>query len=666
MPRRCYDQDFSSQNEPPRKRSSTGISNSIQLKEGEVVTDISNKNWKLGKPIGIGGFGEIYEATDIISTKSKTDSSYVAKIERHSNGPLFVEINCYLRIGKSTTIEDWKREKHQRFLGMPHYVASGSHYYNGEKYRFLVLPKYKQDLEQVFQEKKLFNIKTVSLICIQILDVLEYIHSKGYVHSDIKASNVMLGKPTEPVTSESRTRKIRCPSRLRYTHPSKKGSSRTPITPIKRSRRNLRSSGTVNYIDDIPYLDEVLDRHDEKHRTVLLDIPSNSEIKNGDKMSDHVYLLDYGLASKYLLSNGDHKEYCTDQRRAHAGTVLFCSRDAHKGVPSRRSDLETLAYNMLYWLTGSLPWSDYLDQPLEVEKKKTRCFRNLNSFLELSFQRNDFPNFVKVYFEYINSLQFEETPDYDYCRKIFENNIKLYGYKDDSVLDFDNLEGWGSKQKKSKKNNGKIITCGSFLKTSPLLPINSNIMFKRPKLRKKAKNNDTQDSMMNWSKILTDPETIIKQARERKNTEGSDPGTPNSMCLDIETIESMNPTYAMLEVFNKCKEREGSPRYKNDSMVADVIEGYTPAMMAVHNRMTERLELEYDSEKSDHKSEGRPSAKKRPGRKTRARASESPPVQRTARAKSQQNVTRKKDSLLHLPLKKAKSTPLRRNYRLRG
>lgn len=131
-------------------------------------------------------------------------------------------------------------------------------------------------------------------------------------------------------------------------------------------------------------------------------------------------------------------------------------------------------------------------------------------------------------------------------------------------MDFDNLEGWGRKQAKLKpsKSNKKIISYHSFLKTSPLMPLHSNIVFKRPKLRKKVNDIKIQDSMMNWSKILImDPEMIIKQARERKVTEGSEPDVMNLSAMDI---DSMNPTYAMLEVYNKCMDRETSPKYKPD------------------------------------------------------------------------------------------------------
>lgn len=81
--------------EPPKKRTCNGFSND---KQGDILMDLDGKKWKLGKALGIGGFGEIYEATNISSRER--NQSYVAKLEKHSNGPLFVEVNCYLRIAK--------------------------------------------------------------------------------------------------------------------------------------------------------------------------------------------------------------------------------------------------------------------------------------------------------------------------------------------------------------------------------------------------------------------------------------------------------------------------------------------------------------------------------------------------------------------------------------
>lgn len=65
---------------------------------------------------------------------------------------------------------------------------------------------------------------------------------------------------------------------------------------------------------------------------------SHSDIKDsnlllglGSKQNGQIYLLDYGLASKYVDRIGQHKEYRQDARKAHDGTMEYTSRDAHIG-----------------------------------------------------------------------------------------------------------------------------------------------------------------------------------------------------------------------------------------------------------------------------------------------------------------------------------------------
>lgn len=95
MPKRKY---FDcSNNEVPHKKISAEVD--ADIKPGIILTDMLGGMWKLGKPVGTGGFGEIFLAA-CVNDKEKTDIKYVAKVENHKSGPLFVEINCYLRIAK--------------------------------------------------------------------------------------------------------------------------------------------------------------------------------------------------------------------------------------------------------------------------------------------------------------------------------------------------------------------------------------------------------------------------------------------------------------------------------------------------------------------------------------------------------------------------------------
>lgn len=300
---------------------------------------------------------------------------------------------------------------------MPHYVASGSHFYNGEKYRFLIIPRYKKDLEEVLKLKKMLSLKTVLTISLQILDILEYIHSKGYIHSDIKASNIMLGNGTESAWNSTESPNRIEKRSLRITRTQNRLKLRQRVF----SKHTLRPIGSFKYVDDIPYLDDMLKNHEENSV-----IPKKSSVYNNNLTeSDHAYLLDYGLASKFLLANGSHKPFCTDERKAHAGTVLFCSRDAHKGVPTRRSDLESLGYNIIFWLTGELPWIEDLTEPEEIENKKNRCFRQLNSFLQFCFH-NVYPAFLLDYFSYLSKLQFQVSNIFTMTIKMFPICIFLF------------------------------------------------------------------------------------------------------------------------------------------------------------------------------------------------------------------------------------------------
>ncbi|KAF5272325.1 hypothetical protein FQA39_LY07926 [Lamprigera yunnana] len=514
--------------EPPDKKPSLSMSTD-DIKQGMILIDVLGKKWKLGKTIGTGGFGQIYLASDNIMANVTSDAPYVAKVENHSSGPLFVEIHCYLRISKLELINKWKEAMNMNHLAVPEYVASGSHKVNDNKYRFLILPRFEKDLEKVFEVKRKFNLKTVLTISLQIIDSLEYIHSHGYVHSDIKASNILF--------NEYKCKKLAISSTISKSLFRYYGFRPIRSCKVKKIQRVLRTNFTLHCVDD--YV--------------------NNE---NSKSIDEIYLLDYGLASKYVTTNGEHKPFDIDERKAHAGTILFCSRDAHQGVSSRRSDLECLGYNLIYWLTSDLPWSKYVADPETVHRKKCTCIQNVQTFLEYSFNF-DYPRFLYDYFNYLQNLEFDMTPNYKYIKMLFKNALQEYGYNDNLLLNLDGLEGWGCKQKKIKcKLDNLNISLVNSIRRNPL---KSNLPV-RPNLRKVRNPEVNKD----WAKALADPEIIIKKAksRERKITDSSDLNAMSGIQnLDI---HALNPTAAMIEVFNKSigklNSNGSSPQYKGNTM----------------------------------------------------------------------------------------------------
>ncbi|KAH8370358.1 hypothetical protein KR093_003136 [Drosophila rubida] len=172
---------------------------------GTILRDVLSKAWRLGRPIGKGNFGEIFLASDdTVCPVSSESAKYVVKIEPHSNGPLFVEIHCLINTNQTpataTGSEGNKLEpalpariKNGPPSGIPSYIASGTHYFGDGRYRFLVLPRYDRDLHSLVKNTRVAQ-KSLLVLAVHILNVLEHLHNKGYCHNDIKAQNLMISK----------------------------------------------------------------------------------------------------------------------------------------------------------------------------------------------------------------------------------------------------------------------------------------------------------------------------------------------------------------------------------------------------------------------------------------------------------------------------------------
>lgn len=123
-----------------------------------------------------------------------------------------------------------------------------------------------------------------------------------------------------------------------------------------------------------------------------------------------LYMVDLGLASRWRDSSklGGHIPY--GQRVDHfSGTVRYASVNAHLGRwLSRRDDLESLGYMLLYLYNGSLPWQGYSgdDKNMQVCETKGR--------LTVDNMCRGAPEVLQYFLAYVRQMKFEESPDYEY------------------------------------------------------------------------------------------------------------------------------------------------------------------------------------------------------------------------------------------------------------
>lgn len=49
------------------------------------------------------------------------------------------------------TVDDWVKSKKMKYLGVPKYLAHGTHKRGSETFRFMVMPRFGSDLQKIFE-----------------------------------------------------------------------------------------------------------------------------------------------------------------------------------------------------------------------------------------------------------------------------------------------------------------------------------------------------------------------------------------------------------------------------------------------------------------------------------------------------------------------------------
>ena len=278
------------------------------------------------KKIGKGGFGQLYLGRNI-----RYNTLIAIKVE---------EINQ-----KSHLITEYHILKElQGEEGIPRVYKL----HRGKRHNYLCMELLGKSLDKLFlYTNKKFSIKTVSQIAYQMIQRIEYVHSKGYIHRDIKPGNFLIGK---------------------------------------------------------------------------------------DFNTNKLYIIDFGLSKRYIDKNTKKHILCKEGKGL-TGTARYVSLNTHYGVEqSRRDDIEGIAYNLIYFAKGKLPWQGVKTKNKKEKHKKIMEFKEeYNPEKLCEGLPEEFPTLLK----YSRKLDFNEKPDYKNIKIMFKELINSINEKMDWKFDWE-------------------------------------------------------------------------------------------------------------------------------------------------------------------------------------------------------------------------------------
>ncbi|KAJ2958503.1 hypothetical protein NQZ79_g5917 [Umbelopsis isabellina] len=307
-------------------------------------SNVVGVHYRVGKKIGEGSFGVIYEGTNLLNNQQ-----VAIKFEpRKSDAPqLREEYRAYKILNGCS-------KPTCRTAGIP------NAYYFGQEgmHNILVIDMLGPSLEDLFDMcNRKFSPKTVAMVAKQMLTRVETLHEHNLIYRDIKPDNFLIGKP-------------------------------------------------------------------------------------GTDSSDMVFMIDFGMVKQYRdPKTKQHIPY--RERKSLSGTARYMSINTHLGrEQSRRDDLEALGHVFLYFLRGQLPWQGL---KAATNKQKYEKIGEKKQSTPVKDLCHGFPEEFGIYLQYVRKLGFEELPDYNFLRELFNKVIRSTGQEDDLVYDWKLLndgKGW--------------------------------------------------------------------------------------------------------------------------------------------------------------------------------------------------------------------------------
>lgn len=258
---------------------------------------VANK-YEILEKLGEGSFGAVYRGINV-----------------HTNNPVAIKmesVNSPAKLLKNET-------KIYHYLGAMPGIPELKWFGLYNMYYCMVISMLGDSLSQVVKRNGVISLNIVCMLGIKLIQIMESIHKKGFIHRDIKPDNFLFGL---------------------------------------------------------------------------------------EKKSD-IHLVDFGFCKRFIKKDGTHIPPNHD--KTPLGTLNYISVNVHIGCePSRRDDMESILYILLYMIEGNLEWS-YLSEQLD--------YNNVNDFIKTRkifyMEKESVPAFLREMWKDCRTWSFEQKPKYE-------------------------------------------------------------------------------------------------------------------------------------------------------------------------------------------------------------------------------------------------------------
>ncbi|UKZ47258.1 hypothetical protein TrVGV298_001475 [Trichoderma virens] len=220
-----------------------------------------------------------------------------------------------------------------------------------------------------------------------------------------------------------------------------------------RCGRKFSLKTTLMLADQLIQRLEAFHSHNILHRDVK---PDNFAMGFGKDKGKTVYILDFGLVGDYMHD----EKLVSAPSYAFCGTYYWAAIAAHLDrSQSPKDDLESLAYMLIYFARGSLPWQGCADANEPTNHMRERITR-LKLTLPIDLICKGLPSAFSRHLMYVRSLTYNDKPDYAKLRAMYRRLMTRLGYEYDGVFDWDLMENGNSniqqQQEKEQEVNAKL------------------------------------------------------------------------------------------------------------------------------------------------------------------------------------------------------------------